>query len=296
MFNFPYDSSRVTIELGEIIDSGVNLWDFEYKNWYSGEAKRELEQKLIDRYRFRQIGFETPARFMHHFRTRVKEIAPYYFELHKSVELFNSIEDPLQAYDLTETYTEETTGTRSENGESSGTRSENGKNTGSSNSSTSGSSKTETSEVQSSEGTQETKTNKTVSADGTKRFSNTPQGSLANLDSYMTEATINEDTNTETGTDTATSSNSSEGSGSTSTTNTATATATSSGTSELTATSSGTSETTGEEAGTKKYTLTRKGNIGVTVLGEEMIKHRKAIINLDEDFINEFKDLFLGVY
>ena len=264
MFNFPYDSSRVTVELGDLIDSGINLWDFEYKNWYTGEAKRDLEQKLIDRYRFRQIGFETPARFMHYFRTRVKEIAPYYFELHKSVELFNSIEDPLQAYDLTETYTEETTGTRSETGE----------NTGTSNSTTSGSSETETSEDRTST------TNRTVNADGTKRFSNTPQGSLANLDSYMTEATINEDTNTETGTDT------SEGSGSSSTTNTGTATAT----------SSGTSETSGEEAGTKKYTLTRKGNIGVTVLGEEMIKHRKAIINLDEDFINEFKDLFLGVY
>lgn len=113
-------NSKVTVELDELIRSGVKVWDFEYPSYYEGVKKLEFEQKVLDHFRFRQIGCETVGRWLHEFRTRVREIMPYYIQLYKSVELFESVEDPLESYNLTETYKRETSssGTSSEDGTS----------------------------------------------------------------------------------------------------------------------------------------------------------------------------------
>lgn len=107
-----FDNTGMTVELGDLIKAGVNIWDFDYPSYYTGAEKKAFEQKVIDHYRFRQIGQETPARFMHYFRTRVREIMPYYIQLYKSVELLEAQDDPLESYHLEETYTRdaETTG------------------------------------------------------------------------------------------------------------------------------------------------------------------------------------------
>lgn len=213
-------TSKVTLELRELIDGGVNIWDFEYPSYYKDKAKTEFEQKVIDHFYFRQIGQETPGRWLHYFRTRIREIMPYYIQLYKSVELMENAGDPFEAYNLTETYEEDTTGTSS---------------------------------VQSgSEGLSETTTN------NEHRFSNTPQGSINNIDNYLTEAT--KDNNT------------------------------------LTTQSEDDSTSTGETSGTKKYTMTRRGNIGVQPLGAEINVYRSALIDVDNKIINELNDLFLLVY
>ena len=256
LFNLPYDNSGVTVELDELVRAGVKIWDFEYDSFYTGDAKTEFEQKVIDRYRFRQIGQETPARWLHYFRTRVREIAPYYKQLYNSVELMLSVDDPFKAYDLTETYTEE--------------RSDTGTTT----------TQSEGSSTSTSTGTSEKNSNTTVvgthTNSGTHKMSNTPQGSISNLDNYLTEATVDSSTETVDDTNATLDNETSTGSGSTDSETTATGTT--------------------DNSGTMQYTLTRQGNIGVQPLGQEIEAYRKALINVDTMFIDELADLFLLIY
>lgn len=229
-------TSKLTIELRDVLAGGVDIWAFDYPSYYTGAQKLAFEQRVIDHYYFRQIGQETVGRFRHMFRTKILEIMPYYVDMYKTVELMSNIEDPFGNVDITETFEQETTDSAS--GESSAT------NTG----------------TGSSSGTQTSTENKE------HRFSNTPQGSISNLDSYLTEAA--QDSNE--------------------------VSDTSESSSETSATSSGTSSS--ESAGTVKHTLHRKGNQGVNTYAHDIIEFRKSIINVDMMVINELNELFLGIY
>lgn len=239
MWNLNYDNTGVTVELGELVKSGVNIWDFDYpvpakKVSYNGKTadvpfnKEAFEQKIIDHYYFRQIGQETPGRWLHYFRTRIKEIMPYYVQLYEFEAKWRNIDDPLESYNLTETFEQEHHDSGSASGTSSGTASR--------------------------ESSSDT--------NATRKFSNTPQGEISNLEKYMTEATQDETASGESGSET----------------------------------SSGTSETSSENAGAVSHTLTKRGNIGVQPLGSEVQNIREAFINIDSMIINELKDLFLQVY
>ena len=202
----------VTVELRELVENGVKVWDFEYPTYYQGEEKTAFEQKVLDHFWFRQIGQETPGRFLHMFRSKIREIMPYYIRMYKSAEAFDNDPNPLESYNLEETFIQD-----SESSGKSGSETE-------------------------------------ATGNNTRKFSDTPQGSIDNLERYLTEATL-------------------EGS-------------------EGSEKASGTSENTGRVT----HTLIRKGNIGVQSLGEEYIKNRKAIINVDMMVIDELNDLFLKVY
>lgn len=209
-------NTKVTVELRELVENGVKVWDFEYPSYYKGDAKLAFEQKVLDHYAFRQIGQETPARWLHYFRSRMREIMPYYIQLYESVDLFKSIPDPLQSYELTETFTKEGTSSSKATGE----------------------------------------TGQTDTVSNERRFSNTPQGSIENLDNYMTEATREDNT----------------------------------------LGSKGTSESNVSGSDKETYTLRRFGNIGVQPLGDELKKLREAFLNIDMQIIEELGDLFLKVY
>lgn len=203
-----WDNSKVTLELRELIENGVDIWDFEYDSFYQGFEKSAFEKKVIDHYYFRQIGQETPGRWLHYFRTRIQEIMPYYKQLYESVKLMESLDDPFANLDVTETFSQITQGESNGETESAG--------------------------------------------NSTRKFSNTPQGSLENLDNYLTEGTI------ENGTDSSTSS--------------------------------------GTSSGSTEYTLTRKGQQGVSTYAHDMKELRETYLNIDMMMINELKDLFLMVY
>lgn len=229
-------TSKLTLELREVLAGGVDIWAFDYPSYYTGAEKLAFEQKVIDHYYFRQIGQETVGRFLHMFRTKVREIMPYYIDMYKSVEIMAGVENPFDNVDIVETFEQESTDSA----------------TGGSKSNTSGSA--------SSRG------NRGSAESNEHRFSNTPQGSIENLDSYMTEAY--RDNNT--------------------------ASDTSESTSSTSATSEGSS--TSASAGTVKHTLRRKGNQGVNTFAHDIIEFRKAIVNVDMMVINELNCLFLGVY
>ena len=230
-----YETTRLTVELRDIVDNGensVNLWDFEYPSFYEGEQKKAFEQKVIDHYYFRQIGSETVGRFLHQFRTKVREIMPYYIQLYESEKYMDELEDPFATVNYTETYSETSSGTSSDV----------------SNTSTS----TESDE------------NRTGSVDNVNKYSKTPQGSISNIDNYLTEATVNETTSNDNV--------------------------------NVTASGSGESTSTGTSSGTVEHTLTKKGAMGVTTFGHDMIEFRQTFLNIDMMVINELNDLFLKIY
>lgn len=231
-WNYPYDNTGVTVELRELVESGVKVWDFDYPSFYKGEEKKAFEQKVLDHYWFRQIGQETVGRWLHCFRSRIRDIMPYYIQLYDSEKYLAEIEDPFATVDYTETFEQESTGasTVENTGTSTGTANENSDHT----------------------------------ANNTRRFSNTPQGSIANLDSYLTEATQE------------------------------TATDINGLTREDTASTE--AHSTGTERGTIKHTLTKKGAMGVTTFGHDMIEFRQSFLNIDLMVIKELNDLFLQVY
>lgn len=224
-------NTGVTVELGEIVENGVKVWDFDYpvprtQIEYNGKSckvdfdKATFEQKVLDHYRFRQIGQETVGRFLHYFRTKIREIMPYYVQLYEFDAKFRNIEDPLESYNLIEEFRQNTTGS--------------GKVTGTNSASSTGSS------------------------DNVNKFSDTPQGTIANLDLYLTTATqlIGSDTSN----------------------------------------TSGNSAQDSTSSGETSHTLTRKGNIGVQPLGGEVENIRGAFINIDLMIIEELSDLFLKIY
>lgn len=222
----PYSTTKVTMELRDVLASldengqPFKLWDFDYPSYYKGEEKTAFEQKVIDHYLFHQIGVETIARFKHNFKTRIREIMPYYLQMYKSVEIMDGVDDPFGNVDIVETFEQESTGTSSGSSSSNETRS--------------------------------------GSEDSEHRFSNTPQGSINNIDDYMTEAARDNKSQDET------------------------------------VETNGASES--ENSGTVKHTLTRKGNQGVNTYAHDMIEYRQSFIDVDMMIIGALHDLFLLVY
>lgn len=227
-----YDNTGVTVELGEIVDSGVDIWAFTYPSYYSGEEKKAFEQKVLDHYRFRQIGQETPGRWLHYFRTRMREIMPYYIQLYESQATMQALDDPFGNVDVVETFEETTTGSAASEDSANSTTS--------------------------------TEATHAANNRNTRKFSNTPQGELSNLDSYLTEATVEDMTADE------------------------------ADTAEVTGNTASTGRTDTE--GKTTHTLTRKGNQGVNTYAHDMKELRETFLNIDMQIIRELNDLFLGVY
>lgn len=249
-------NTKVTLELNDLIESGCDPWDFDYPSYYKDEEKKAFEQKVIDHYRFRQIGQETPGRWLHYFRSRIREIMPYYIQLYESQAMMQAIEDPFGNVDFTETFEQTSTGERSGSLKRS--------TSGSLDSATTGSSEVSTQDAETNAGS------------STKKFSNTPQGSIENLDSYLTEATMENAENEKTANGTSSASDE--------------------GTRKDTSTGTQDDTTQDTETGTIRHTMTKKGNQGVNTYAHDMKELRETFLNIDLMIINELKDLFLMVY
>lgn len=113
----PVVNSKVTMTLDELLKTYTGrmvadsnnpekysdvIWNFTCGWHYTGNAQKAFEDKVIDHFRFRQIGFETPGRFIFEFQKKFKEIMPYYLQLYHSAELMDAIEDPLENYSMVE--------------------------------------------------------------------------------------------------------------------------------------------------------------------------------------------------
>lgn len=93
--------SKYTTELRWIVENGYDLQLNEYPI-FDENYREELNQKIINHYYFREIGFETVGLFRFYLKQTMNEIMPYYNQLYESALLEI---DPLNTINFTETLT-----------------------------------------------------------------------------------------------------------------------------------------------------------------------------------------------
>lgn len=91
----PDNNSKVTITIRELLAGGMVLFDPDDKYPIWDEKHRpELEKKICEHYMFRQIGFETAARFKYELNKTMREIMPYYVKIWATTQYkYNPIEN-----------------------------------------------------------------------------------------------------------------------------------------------------------------------------------------------------------
>lgn len=253
-----WGNSQVTLELRQLLENGVDPWAFDYPSFYKGEEKKAFETKVNDHFLFRQIGAETPGRFLHYFRRTVREIMPYYIQRYESVEMMKDPEiKPLDNYNMIEEYTEshQESGADSSNLSGSSERSAGITNNGTS--------------------------TQADTRDGLNVRSDTPQNQInlivGTLEGgaavqYATEVNQEQTRESHNGT----TENSTQETGEESSTQT----------------SQGTMNREGETT----HKLTRRGNIGVTTYSQLLEGYRETFLNIDMEIIDELEKCFLGVF
>lgn len=238
-----------------------------------------LETKILRHYYTREIGFETVGLWKLKLETKLNEIMPYYNQLYKSELLeFN----PFYDIDLSRTHTL----TREEAINQSGTAS------------TTDDSSTEDSSSQdnSSHTTLENKSDSTSNenANGTKnhydKYSDTPQGSLQNVqnDTYLTNARMINDTEGRNGTTVVSGTDSSTGE----TTNNANADSTSETRRDIDVKTSNDRNLNS----TDDYVEHVAGKNGSASYSYLLKEFRETFQNIDMMIINELADLFFNLW
>lgn len=253
------DESTGYANVNQVIKGAIpSIFSFDFPIF--DEAYREvLCTKVLKHYYMREIGAETVGLWKLWLDTRLNEIMPYYNKLYES-ELIEF--NPLYDVDLTRMHN--TTGKRDETVDRTEKMSENGENTSKVDVTNSGTSSGETS------GTDNSK----------DRYSDTPQGSLQNIenDNYLTNARIVDRTN---------SANDSQEYNNT-------------GTSDTNDTHDVTRDTTGNETGTvsttEDYLEKVEGKQGSGSYSKLLLEYRDTFLNIDLMIINELSDLFITIW
>lgn len=93
--------SKYTTELRWIVENEYDLQLNEYPI-FDENYRQKLNQKIINHYYFREIGFETVGLFRFYLKQTMNEIMPYYNQLYESALLEI---DPLNTINFTETLT-----------------------------------------------------------------------------------------------------------------------------------------------------------------------------------------------
>lgn len=261
--------AKYTTQIRSVVESGYPLFDFDYPI-FDEAYKGVLEQKIINRYFFREIGFETLGQFKHFLKTKLNEIMPYYNQLYLTegvvtaqdynINLDNTITkttktDQTTANESTGTGVRDSTGANAAN--STGTSSEVGSGTSSGVSSG-------------------TNTGKTI-------FSDTPQAKLQGLD-YATNLTDLEDGNTNQSE--AESTSDSQGN----------STSESSGTSSELVNNTETAAASGTLNTIEEYTEHLIGNASMRYNADILMEWRKSFLNIDVQILDELNELFMNVY
>lgn len=209
--------------------------------------RQELEEKILLWYYDREIGFRTVGRWQLGLAQYLNRIMPYYNEMYKTTSVSY---DMLNDVDLTESYSHTSQG---------GEEQKSGRETiGSSTSSQNG---TDTTRANSSGNT-------------TSATSDTPQGTISDVDNYSYLTNYNKSTS------------SSENGGTVTSNNT--------NVSDNSTTEYGVS--TKNDTRKDNYEKTTSGKSGGKTYPEMIMEYRKAIANVDAMVIDELEDLFLSVW
>ena len=80
----------ITMYLNDLIENGYNLNLQDYPI-FNENYRSVLNDKIINRYRFNEIAFETPQRFIFELNTKLSIIMPYYNDLYNAYSELKSI-------------------------------------------------------------------------------------------------------------------------------------------------------------------------------------------------------------
>ena len=214
-------------------------------------TREELNKKIIDHYRFYEIGSETPGRFLYNIETTLNEIMPYYSQMFKSVDIMNGIDDIFANVDITEVFDENKTGKMINDiiANMKGTAK------GKSNNNV----------------TSENSTDTDMNTNGRNVKSTTPQSQLSvkTIDNITAASEINWNE---------------DGSNSTSRSNDKSTTASESESENNQENKSNATQVTEDKTG---HTFTKKGNQGVNTYAHDMLEFRRLITNIERDIIND---------
>lgn len=232
-------------------------------------TREELNKKLLNAYKYREIGFETVGRFIDELEIAMNEIMPTYNQL-----LFSLDQDFNILFNVD--YQRTTTSDRNGSNEN--------KITGTDSTSTN----TTDSASNTSEVSDSTTTNSNINNNSKSVHSSTPQSQLnissSDIDSisYADDATWNENKNNDSATSTGTTSS----------------TATTSSTGTNTTQGSSESTSTGKNQENEIVLETTKGNFGVVSSQDLILKYRELILNVEQNIINDerISELFMRVF
>ena len=270
-------SDQTTVDT--IIDNAIpKVFNFSYPI-FSEDYRNVLEHHILQHFYTREIAFQTVGRWKLGLQQKLNDIMPYYNKLYESQELDV---DPFNNIDVTET-SESSGNTTSKNNT---TRNGTSVTIGSSetNDTADGTSGTETN------GTTTTNNSQDTTASHTDAFSDTPQGTLSNVDNltYLTEyRKIGENNNvTDAGEQTTTGN-----------ADVTTHDETNSNTKTNSQTETDSTETeSGETTNSGNYTKTIKGKNTGTSYSELITAYRETFLNIDMMIIEELEELFLQIY
>lgn len=261
------ENSSGSDNVDEVIASAWNKIFTSKAPFFDESYRSVLCQKILKHYYLREICCETVGIWKLWMNERLETIMPYYNQLYES-ELIKF--EPLNDVNLTRKHDRTVDGTEERNGETSDTS--NG-----------------TREVTGTNDTNETGTGKTTtsaSSDETKRdlYSDTPQGAITGLENenYLTNARkITDDVTSSGNENTDTTRNVNNDYTENETTNN---------------TKNGTNKVTGTSNTTEDYLETLVGKQGSGTYSKMLMEFRDTFLNIDIMVINEFKDLFFGLW
>jgi hypothetical protein len=105
--------ANFTLYLNDVIAQGHDIGLKNYPIW--NEAYREtLNEKIVEHYRYQEIGLETPELFIHFLNLTMDEEMPYFNNLYSSIV---GIEDAFKNVDVESAQKSESTGTSTGTGE-----------------------------------------------------------------------------------------------------------------------------------------------------------------------------------
>lgn len=223
-------------------------------------SREELNARLLNHYKYREIGFETVGRFLDELEITMKEIMPRYNELLKTVVTMAELPSPFDNVDVVETF--EQTRTNESN--------------------TDTTTETETDSSTESSASDTTTTNNSVDSNNKHVQTGTPQSNLSIPASAIDS--VNYADEVKWGKDHSASNGSS----------------TSNGSSNASSNASSTESTNVKNDGTEttKHTYTKKGNQGVNTYAHDMNEFRTTIIDVVDQIIHDdrINELFMLVY
>lgn len=278
------DKSKGFYDVVTIIkNSQAKIFNFTYP-YYSEETKNLFETNFLRCYYTREICEETFGLWQLRLQNKLNLIMPYYIELYKTLELQYN---PLFDTDVTTTYTKANSGTNSKT-DNTTSKTDNTVKTTSQNTTTDSTTRNTTN-------SQNATDNSTISSTVTKknkdRYSDTPQGSLSNLEdnTYLTNARIVDDDTTTNTTDKNTKATTSEGSDTVNGTVTTNMTDNTQNKTDFT----NSLISTGDTKNSESFSQTVTGKSGSSTYAQMINDYRKNIININKMIIDDMSDLFI---